>query len=253
MCLFGYELEGGGIAAVEDLDIVKETLPRPQPVAEDMKKNCLVIGGGSDIGRAVIAALSPEYDIFWTYCHTKVEQPGLGIRCDLRDEAQIRELFAGIDSLDLVVTAAFPFLEADNLSYEGYLEAEKFLRAHVLCFTLAAERMTPGGKYFNMLGQCVERGLPGGAFYSASFAFLQNLGHSVNAREGKAGTFSVCDLLLGPCDTREWDGLPEEVFERYKDKCSQFISPEQVAATVQFLNSQPVLPSTFKLDAYYGY
>ncbi len=103
-----------------------------------------------------------------------------------------------------------------------------------------------------MLGQCVDRGLPGGAFYSAAFAFLHNYGNSINAGEGKAGTISVCDLLLGPVDTREWSGLSDEVVERYKAKVSQFISPQQVADTVAFLAKQPVMPRKFVLDAYYG-
>ena len=38
--------------------------------------------------------------------------------------------------------------------------------------TRAEAIMRPGGKIINMLDQCVARGLPGGAFYSAAFAFL---------------------------------------------------------------------------------
>lgn len=110
-----------------------------------------------------------------------------------------------------------------------------------------------GGKIFNLLGQCIERGLPGAAFYSAAFAFLHNWGNSINGREGKAGKVAVCDLALGPVNTRTWSGLSDEVVARYKAKVQQFIPPAQVAETILFLANQPVLPSTFKLDAYYGY
>ena len=126
------------------------------------------------------------------------------------------------------------------------------MRMHVLVLTEVGKKMN-GGKVINILGQCVERGLPGGAFYSAAFAFLHNYGNSINGREGKAGKILICDLLLGPVDTREWNGLSEEIVLRYRTKVSQFVSPQQVAETVAFLARQEVMPSTFKLDAYYGY
>jgi hypothetical protein len=75
----------------------------------------------------------------------------------------------------------------------------------------------------------------------------------MNGREGKAGKVAVCDLLLGPVDTREWTGLSREVVERYKKKVVDFIKPEQVAELIKLLANQPILPSHFKLDAYYGY
>lgn len=216
------------------------------------KKNCLIIGGGSDIGSAVVRALHPDYEITWSYFNTQASLPGKSIKCDLTKLDQINNLFSQIQRIDLLVTAAFPFLECDNLDFNGYLQAELFLRGHVYAITHAAKKMNDG-KIFNILGQCVERGLPGGAFYSGAFAFLHNLGNSINAREGKAGKISVCDLLLGPVDTREWSGLSEEVVNRYKQKVRDFINPEQVAETIKFLASQKILPSTFKLDAYYGY
>jgi NAD(P)-dependent dehydrogenase (short-subunit alcohol dehydrogenase family) len=211
-----------------------------------------VIGGGSDIGRAIIEQLAPEYDIVWSYCNTNVDQSGLKVKCDLRDVRQITELFNYLDELDLMVTAAFPFIESENFDFDAYLQVETFQRAHVFAMTRAAQIMNEGGKIINILGQCVDRGLPGGAFYSAAFAFLHNYGNSINAREGKAGKISVCDLLLGPVDTREWSSLSAEVVDRYKAKVSQFITPQQVAETVAFFAKQPVMPRTHVLDAYYG-
>lgn len=217
-------------------------------------KHALVIGGGSDIGSAVVRALIADgWNVTWTYFNTFRDQPGTGIRCDLRDLAQVESLFCLVSELDLVVTAAIPFLEADNLDFAGYLAIEPFLRAHVYAMTVGAKSaMRPDGRIVNMLGQCVERGLPGGAFYSGAFAYLHNLGQSINGREGKAGGISVCDILLGPVDTREWNGLSADVVERYRAKVRQFITVAQVADTVRFLAGQPVMPSTFKLDAYYG-
>lgn len=220
-----------------------------------MAKKCLVIGGGSDIGReAVIAASQQGYDVIWTYRNSDIANVGTKFRCDIREQGDIDRLFEmlGAQNIDLCITASFPFIESDNFNFDAYLEVERILRGHVYALTQVATRMS-GGKIFNVLGQCVERGLPGGAFYSAAFAFLHNWANSINGREGKTGKVSVCDLLLGPVDTREWSGLSEEVVARYKAKVQQFISPRQVAETILFLASQPVLPSTFKLDAYYGY
>jgi NAD(P)-dependent dehydrogenase (short-subunit alcohol dehydrogenase family) len=223
-----------------------------------MKKKCLVVGGGSDIGRAVVTALHEEYDITWTYYNTHTDQPGTSVKCDLRKDAHIDEVLADLFdvNVDLVVTAAFPFIESGNFETIGYERVEPFLRAHVHILAWAAGKAVATQhpvKIFNMLGQCVERGLPGGAFYSAAFAFLHNYGNSLNGREGKTGVVSVCDFLLGPVNTREWEGLSEEVVARYESKVSQFIEPKQVAETLRFLANQPVLPSIFKLDAYYGF
>ena len=150
-------------------------------------KKCLIFGGGSDIGAATVNALANEYEIVWTFYGTKrSDLPGKAIKCDLRDIGQVAELLDQVDSLDLLVTSSFPFLESANLDFEGYTKAEKFLRAHVLILTEVGKKMN-GGKIINILGQCVERGLPGAAFYSAAFAFLHNYGNSVNGREGKAG------------------------------------------------------------------
>lgn len=223
-----------------------------------MAKKCLVLGGGSDIGAAVIRELHASYDVTWTYFsspRTAESLPGRRMKCDLRSTRSISHLFddrGGLANLDLVVTAAFPFLESDNFDFQAYLRAEEFLRGHVYAFTRVAETMNRDGRIINMLGQCVERGLPGAAFYSAAFAFLHNYSNSINGQEGKAGKLSVCDLLLGPVDTREWDGLSPEVVARYKSRVSQFISTQQVAQTVRFLAESAVMPSTFKLDAYYG-
>jgi len=218
-----------------------------------MKKTCLVIGGGSDIGAEIVKILDKDYNVTWSYFNTfRSESPGESVKCDLRDTEQIDYLFSQVENLDLLITASFPFLECDNFDYQGYLEAEAFLRGHVYAIIEAKKRME-NGKIFNILGQCVERGLPGGAFYSGAFAFLHNWGNSINGREGKSGKAAVCNLLMGPVNTREWDGLSEEVVNRYKEQVADFIDPKEIAETIKFLASKKTLPSTYKWDGYYGY
>ena len=221
-----------------------------------MGKRCLVFGGGSDIGTEIVKLLaSLGHEVIWTYYNTKRDQPGLAVKCDIRapDRVEIDDVFRSFEGeIDVVVTAAFPFLESGNLNFKGYAAAEEFLRGHVYIITEAAKRMARGGRIFNMLGQCVERGLPGAAFYAASFAFLHTLGQSINGCEGKQGKLAVCDLLLGPVETREWAGLSNEVVERYRSRVSQFIKPDQLAKLIAFLMEQEVMPTTLKLDAYFG-
>ncbi len=151
-----------------------------------------------------------------------------------------------------MATAAFPFLVTQSGSFKDYQVVEAFLRGHVYAMTQAMENMRRDGRIINMLGQCVERGLPNAAFYSAAFAFLHNYGNTLNAVEGKSGIVSVCDFLLGPVDTREWDGMDEELLLRYKNKVKQFIDPTQLANLVRNFAELEVMPSTFKMDAYYG-
>src|SRR5262245_33428005 len=115
----------------------------PQPWSNPLKQ-ALVLGGGSDIGYHVVRTLATSgvYDkVFWTYWNTHLHSLGQSIQMDITSEPSINALFDRIDTpgelgkIDLMVTAAFPFLECDNLNYEGYLKAEKFLRGHVLAMT----------------------------------------------------------------------------------------------------------------------
>jgi NAD(P)-dependent dehydrogenase (short-subunit alcohol dehydrogenase family) len=224
---------------------------------KDDRKKALVIGGGSDIGAAIVkefARSSEQYEIVWTYFNTnRVELPGTSMSCDITKTDEVQHVFDRVGELDILVTAAFPFLLTQSSSFNDYLKIESFLRGHIYAMTQALRNMRSNGRIINMLGQCVERGLPNAAFFSAAFAFLHNFGNTINAVEGKAGRVSVCDFLLGPVDTREWDGLDETVVQRYKDKVQQFINPKQVASMVRYFSEQEVMPSTFKLDAYYGY
>ena len=217
------------------------------------KKTVLIIGAGSTIGQAVAQTMTEAgHNVICTHFHTEIKQGG-AIRCDLRDFEQVKVLFDVLPKqIDILVTAAIPYLEASALDFEGYMAIRPFLDAHVYIMIEAAKRMR-NGKIFNMLGQYVDRGLPSGPFYSGAFAFLHNLGHSLNAREGKQRKVSVLDLLLGPVETREWDGLSAEVVAEYRSKVSQFVPPQLVADTVRFWSEQPVMPTKLVLDAGYGY
>lgn len=223
----------------------------------DNRKKVLVMGGGSDIGAAIVrefGRVPEDYSVEWTYFNTyRTDLPGNSFSCDITQVDEIKSVFDRVGGLDILVTAAFPFLLSQSKSFTDYLVIEPFLRGHVYAMTQAMQHMRGDGRIINMLGQCVERGLPNAAFFSAAFAFLHNFGNTINAIEGKLRQVSVCDFLLGPVDTREWNGIDEEVLKRYKNKVLQFIDPNQIASMVKYFVKLPVMPSTFKLDAYYGY
>jgi len=221
--------------------------------------NILVIGAGSDIGKQIAIRLSTGNIITGTYYNSPIEAgtcAGNFFQCNLTSKTQICNLIHQVPyRIGLIVTAAMPFIEGDSFDYNKYLEIEAILRGHIylLCQLKQQEKLSPDCRIINMLGQCVERGIPGAAFYSAAFAFLHNWGHSVNGKEGKAGEISVCDLLLGPVDTREWANLSTETLARYSTRVKQFLTVEDVADAVHYISNMEVMPSTFKWDSYYGY
>lgn len=222
-------------------------------------KKALVLGGSSDIGSAIVKKLSfAGYVVHDTYYeHPGKLIHGLGEKvihheCDLTLLSHVEAMIRHIGEVDLLVTAAFPFIESDNLDFDGYDKNEKFLRAHVFVICEVAKKMNKGGKVINLLGQCVDKGLAGGAFYSASYAFLHNLSMSINSQEGRQGQVSSHDLLLGPVDTSMWKGLSEDVLQRYKEKVLDFIEPEAVADAVLYIAESKIGPTKFKLDAFYS-
>lgn len=223
-------------------------------------KKALVFGGSSYIGSMITKKLAfgdhVVHDTYFDHSERCIYGLGKDIvhhHCDIRDLNQVHDLIKEVGELDVLVTAAFPWCASDNFDFQGgYLLAEKFLRGHVFAICEVIKIMRKGGKIINILGQCVDKGLPGGAFYSASYAFLHNLSMSINAREGREGKIFSYDLLLGLVSTPAWESLPEEVLQPYREKMFEFIEPAAVADVVKFIVDSRVGPTKFKLDAFYS-
>ncbi len=222
-----------------------------------MNKTCLVVGAGSDIGAAVVVEMaSAGYDVIGTYCHTHHKSlPCKLVQLDLVSDPKAWSIQSELPKqLDIVVTSSFPFIESTSFDDTAFERANTFLRGHMNLLCMLRPRMSAGGTIFNMLGQCVERGLSGAPFYSAAFAFMHNWGNSVNSLEGKSKTgISVCNFLLGPVDTRAWDEVSSDIKKKYKEKVRAFVSAKEVAQHVSHFAAMEIKPSTFKLDSYYGY
>lgn len=216
-------------------------------------KTALVIGGGSDIGASVVSALhNDDWNVIWTYCNTDRDLPGTKHQIDL---TQLNQLVSFINSIntkvDLIFTAAIPFWEADNTDFQAYLKILPFLTAHMYLMTEGSKLLNQGGKIISTLGQCVNQGIPGASFYSAVFAHLHNWSKSTHKTEGRQGKFHVCNLLVGPVNTREWASSSEEMVAEYKNKVLRFIEPEELASQVVFIANSSMPPTEFLMDAYY--
>ena len=221
-----------------------------------MKKgNALILGGTSDIGVSTIKTLKKYFQIYFTYYSNASRArrlPGIRYQCDVTNIAQVAEVFQKVPSLDLMVTAAFPYTPTNSLDYHGYREVEPYLRGHVAAICLASEKMKSGGKIINLLGQSAIYGMPGGAHYSASFAYLKILGDVINAEHGRKGKISVHNILLGPVDTKIWKNVSNSVIKKYRRRVQRFMSPQEVAEIIKQIALSEIGPTQLIYDAFYS-
>lgn len=218
-----------------------------------MAKNALVIGGRSDMGKAIIQKLQSDYTIYYTYNTLKENLPeGNRLQLDITNVEAIEKTFELIGNLDLVVTAAFPYINTDLASFDDYERIEKFLRGHVAIFTLAKKHLNKGGLLVNLLGQSADFGLPSAPHYGASFAYIDNLAKSYNARYGRAGEMKVFNLQLGPVETSLWAGVSTDERKYFEDKVLSFIQPDEVAELVYNIAQMKVVPTKLVLDGFFS-
>jgi len=214
-------------------------------------KKAIIIGGGSDMGKAIIEKLSADYQITYTYNTNKDNLPkGRSIQLDITNRQSLATFFTDQQNIDLIVTAAFPFIDTDPASFADYQKMEKFLSAHVAIFTFAKEKLVHGGKLINLLGQSADHGLASAPHYAASFAYLENLGKSYNALYGREGSMMVHNLQLGPVNTSLWSGVTGEARELFEKKVNSFLTAQEVAELIHFLAQMRVVPTKLVWDSF---
>lgn len=218
-----------------------------------MAKKALIIGGGSDMGRAIIERLRPYYSICYTYNTFKEDLPkDVCFQLDITNADAIKKVFEQVGELDLIVTAAFPYINTDPASFDDYLKIERFLQGHVAIFTLAHQYLNKGGLLVNLLGQSADHGLPSAPHYGASFAYIDNLAKSYNAKYGRAGEMKVFNLQLGPVETSLWAGVSHQERNYFEKKVSSFIDPSEVAELVYNIAQMKVTPTKLVLDGFFS-
>ena len=218
-----------------------------------MKKKALIIGGGSDMGSAIIKRLSSEYEVSYTYRTCRDYLPdGDQHRLDITHTEEIAALFERIGPLDLVATASFPYINTSLDSFDDYLMMEPYLRGYVAIFAQSKKHLKKGGLLVNLLGQSADYGLPSAPHYGASFAYLDNLAKSYNARYGRTGEMNVFNLQLGPVETSLWAGVSKDERKYFEDRVSSFIEPSEVAELVYNIAQMKVVPTKLVLDGYFS-
>lgn len=217
------------------------------------EKNAIIFGGSSDIGVGIIHALEKHYNINYTYYSNKqVDVKHKSFKCDLRDIENIQNIFDELSDIDLIVTSSFPFISTDPLNFTHYIEIESFLKGHIKIICEGAKKLNKGGKIINILGQSADYGLPSAPHYSASFSYLDNMSKSINATYGRKGVFSIHNLLLGPVETKLWNGVSDGEREAFNKRVVKFTLPKQIGQEVLHIASSEVGPTKIVLDSFYS-
>lgn len=205
------------------------------------------------MGRAIINKISKDYTVWFTYNTLRDNLlDGNRLQLDIRDVASISNTFKEVGELDLIVTASFPYINTSLDSLDDYQMMEPYLRGHVAIFTHASQYLKAGGLLINLLGQSADYGLPSAPHYGASFAYLDNLSKSYNARYGRNGKMKVVNLQLGPVETSLWSGVSAEERKYFENKVQAFIDPEQVATMVSQLAEMKVVPTKVVIDGFFS-
>jgi NAD(P)-dependent dehydrogenase (short-subunit alcohol dehydrogenase family) len=218
-------------------------------------KEALIIGGTGDIGSAVIDELKKDYNITFTYCNNQEKAKQVEGTCyqfdfSMNIKNALNDMVEKIGDLDVLVTAAFPFMMADAFDINGYEKIEPYLRSYLSINSLAAKKMNDDGKLINIIGSSANLGSGKAPYSAACYAFIDNWAKGANASYGKNGGVQVCNLLLGPVETKRWNGLSEELRAKYDSDVREFLKPTDVAKYVRNIVDSPIVPTSIVIDSF---
>ncbi len=215
-----------------------------------MERRALITGGEGTLARALAEALRAGGGF------AEVLAPGRA-ELDVSDAASIRDYFAGLDRLDLLINNAgttrdAAFLKLPTSDWDAVIEAN--LKGAFLCSREAIRLMLRqrSGHIVHIGSFSALDPPPGQSNYAAAKAGLIGLTQSLAAEVGKRNVRVNCVLpgfLEGTGMTRD---LPDEVVERARERhvLGRFNTVADAARFVAFLDGMDAISGqVFQLDS----
>jgi NAD(P)-dependent dehydrogenase (short-subunit alcohol dehydrogenase family) len=169
---------------------------------------------------------------------------------DVTDESSVRDLFAGVGTLDhLLVTATAgrpgPFREQSLAEARSFMDGKFF--ASWLCARHAVGHLTPGGSITFVTGGAVLRPPRHGAMIAAAFAALETL---TKALAVELGPVRVNTIRPGFTDSEMWGFLSDADRATLRERVAAAMpvgrmgTPADIADAALFLMSSPQVTGT---------
>lgn len=200
-------------------------------------KKVLITGGATGIGKATAIAFAQKgYDVYITYNKTAPDYDGVtAIKCDLSKTDDIKRLFGGFSSLDVLVNNAGVSLikminDVTVEDYESLMNVNS--RAVYFCCKYAAELMLKrhSGAMINVSSIWGEVGASCETLYSMSKAGVIGLTKAL-AKELAPSGITVNCVSPGIIDTRMNDMFSKEELAD-EVPLGRLGTPEEVASVI---------------------
>lgn len=214
------------------------------------KKIAIVFGGSRGIGAACVEALAADgYEVAYTTTSGGArEGRGKAYRADIRDAAQVAQVFAAVEKdfggkASCVVANAginvppAPLAQFPAERFRELVEVNIVGAFNVL--SEAARQVADGGSIIALTTSMVRHAVPGGGPYTASKAAVEGLVRSL-AKEIAGRKVRVNAVAPGPVDTDLFRAGKDEAALQRSAGMSPFNrvgQPAEVAQVVSFLAS----------------